>query len=139
MMRMKIRTQMILAFLLLAVLPLTSLVVYSYSTSRRALRDAVEAESDLLALQMEQRMTAIKEDLRHRMEKVGRLPLAPLWRRSARTRWLYGRIVSEIGEAAELVESFTVVPVVPAPPVPPEAPAAGDAPFGVPRVPSTLR
>jgi hypothetical protein len=45
---MKIRTQLVLAFLLLSVLPLTGIVLYSYSSSQRAVRKAVEAEAEEL-------------------------------------------------------------------------------------------
>ena len=53
---LKVRTQLVLAFLLLAVLPLMGIVLYSYSTSRRAFRQAVEAESWMLAQEMSDRL-----------------------------------------------------------------------------------
>ena len=42
---MKLGTKLILAFLLLAILPLTWITLYSYYSSINAFRKAVEAES----------------------------------------------------------------------------------------------
>ena len=42
---MKIRTQLVVAFLLLAVVPLTAIVLYSYRSSLKAFRQAAEAQS----------------------------------------------------------------------------------------------
>ena len=55
---MKLRTQLVLAFLLLSVVPLAGLVSYSYVSSLRVFRRAVWAESQSLALEMEQRLGA---------------------------------------------------------------------------------
>ena len=40
---MKIRTQLIVAFLVLAVLPMAVIVLFNYLSSQRAVRQAVEA------------------------------------------------------------------------------------------------
>ena len=66
---MKVRTQLVLAFLLLAVLPLMGIVLYSYSTSRRAFRQAVEAESWMLAQEMSDRLDSVRGDLSERAEE----------------------------------------------------------------------
>ncbi len=42
---MKLRTQLIVAFLLLCVVPLTAVILYSYITSERAFRNAVEGST----------------------------------------------------------------------------------------------
>jgi len=42
---MRLRTQLILAFLLLAVVPLGAITLYAYYSSARALRRTVEAEA----------------------------------------------------------------------------------------------
>ncbi len=121
---MKIRTQLIVALLLLAVLPLTGIVVYSYVSSRRAVRQTVEAEAAQLTVEMDQRLAAVKADLRRGVDRLAELSLAELagalapeaegGERVLVTRWL-----SELGDAAPLVESFEVIPVAPAPPRPP--------------------
>jgi hypothetical protein len=50
---MKIRTQLLLACFLLAVLPLTGIVFYSYRSSRTALEDAYHREAKRLTTQMD--------------------------------------------------------------------------------------
>ncbi len=117
---MKIRTQLVVALLLLAVLPLAGLVVYSYTSSRRAVRQSVEAEAAQLTADMDRRLAAVKDDLRRRIDRLGALSFAEL----AGAEELEGaegvlveRWLTELGDAAHLVESFEVVPVAPAPPV----------------------
>ena len=44
---MKVRTQLLVAFLLLAVVPLTGIVLYSYLASERAFRRAMAAEAQI--------------------------------------------------------------------------------------------
>ncbi len=138
---MKIRTQLIAAFLLLAIVPLASLVVHSYFTSVRAVQRAVEADSSELTAEMEERMGAIKEDLDRRVARLGRLPLGMLMRgpdeASPEEAFLFRRMVSEIGEAAPLFESFTLAPAAPPPPGPPGAPRPPGPP-GAPRPPGVV-
>jgi hypothetical protein len=75
---MKIRTQLLLAFLLLAVLPMSAIVLFSYYTSLRAVRDAVEAEAEILTADMEDRMVRVTSEAQRRVERIGRLPLRRL-------------------------------------------------------------
>ena len=77
---MKLRTRLILAFLLLAVVPLAGIVTYSYVTSLRAVRRTVEQEARELTADMNQRMEGIKGELERRVERLGRLPLGTLLR-----------------------------------------------------------
>ena len=44
---MKLRTQLIVAFLLVSVVPLTAVILYSYLTSERAFRKAVGSRGSL--------------------------------------------------------------------------------------------
>jgi len=119
---MKIRTKLALAFLLLAVLPLTGLVLYSYQSSREAVRKLVEAEAGNVAQEMEARMGAVEEDLERRVSRLGQIP-AGEWLarpRSAEEAEARRRLfTAEMGEAAGLVESLEFVPMAPAPPRPP--------------------
>jgi len=55
---MKIRTQLVLAFLLLAVVPLAGIVLYSYYSSLRAVRRAAETEARTLTREMDGRLAA---------------------------------------------------------------------------------
>lgn len=138
---MKLRTQLALAFLLLAVLPLGAIVLYSYVSSTRAFRSAVWAESEALAGEIETRLASTRTQIRDRIIRLGELSVAEP----------AGDTVAEIARQladAELpyVESLEVVPesspdagsrgrllVQPARPrlqIPavPAAPAAPDAP-----------
>src|SRR5260221_4047418 len=67
---MKLRTQLALAFLLLAVLPLTGVTVYSYVASQRAFRKAVEAEAGALAEQMSSQTEEGVRELGDRMRRM---------------------------------------------------------------------
>ncbi len=60
---MKIRTQLNLALFLLAVVPLAGIVAYSYVSSLRAVREAVEQDAADLTREMEERLAAIGSDL----------------------------------------------------------------------------
>ncbi|MEM8962439.1 MAG: hypothetical protein AAGD38_13230 [Acidobacteriota bacterium] len=64
---MKIRNQLVLAFFLLAVLPLTALVVYNYLTSVATVRAAAEAEASVLTEEMNGRLAEIEDRLAARL------------------------------------------------------------------------
>ncbi len=68
---MKIRTQLIVALLLLAVLPLAAIVVFSYVASLRAVPQSVEAEAAPLTAEMDRRLAAVKGDLQRRVDRLG--------------------------------------------------------------------
>ncbi len=108
----KLRAKLIAAFLLLAVLPLGGLTLYSYSSSRRALRQAVQQEASRLTAQMEERMDTLAGELDRRVAEVGRLPLARQLLGPRSEEWqsrlgsLYEDVVEELGEAADLLESL---------------------------------
>ena len=71
---MKIRTQLILICFLLAVLPLSGIVIYSYYASRRALEGAYHAEATRMTAQMDRRLGVIRDDLEQRLAEVSSLP-----------------------------------------------------------------
>ena len=75
---MKIRTQLVVAFLLLSVLPLTGLVLYNYVSSQQAVRQAVEMESAEMLREMNGRMSELRAELGRGMERVGEIPLPVL-------------------------------------------------------------
>jgi serine phosphatase RsbU (regulator of sigma subunit) len=72
---MKVRTQLVLAFLLLAVVPLAGIVAYSYVSSLGAFREAVEAESEVLNREMSGQLAAVRGDIENRLEKLTELPV----------------------------------------------------------------
>ncbi|HEY3571576.1 MAG TPA: SpoIIE family protein phosphatase [Thermoanaerobaculia bacterium] len=137
---MKLRTQLVLAFLLLAVLPLTGIVLYSYYTSLRAVRQATEEEARTLSKEMDGRMASIRRDLGQGVQRIGGVPLQDLLnaaeaKRQGKPDPLLGRMVLGFGDAAPLVRSLELIPMPPAarrpagippsvsaPPVPPRAP-----------------
>lgn len=154
---MKIRTQLIVAFLLLAVVPLTAIVLYSYFASLRAVRRATDRQARSLAGEMEGRMASIRDELGRGAARIAEVPAGDLLsaarsHRAGRADPLLDQMVLGFGEAAPFLRSLEFVPVPPAAspasPAPPPAPAspgvpAAEAPRVVPRmvidVPSLLR
>jgi serine phosphatase RsbU (regulator of sigma subunit) len=127
---MKIRTQLVLAFLLLAVVPLAGIVLYSYYSSLRAVRRAAETEVGALTREMDGRMAAIKSELGRGVERMGDVPLQVVARaaREGKADPMLGRMVMGFGDAAPLVDSLEFVPMTPAPRAAPSAPPAAPAP-----------
>jgi serine phosphatase RsbU (regulator of sigma subunit) len=72
---MKLRTRLIIAFLLLSVLPLTAVTLYSYNSSLRAFHRTVEAEAASLAAEMESRMDVVTADLGQRVDRLWEVPM----------------------------------------------------------------
>jgi serine phosphatase RsbU (regulator of sigma subunit) len=66
----KLRTQLALAFLLLAVLPLAGVTGYSYTTSDQAFRRAIEAEAAILAEQMSSQAEEVVRELGQRIQRM---------------------------------------------------------------------
>ncbi|HEV8579355.1 MAG TPA: SpoIIE family protein phosphatase [Thermoanaerobaculia bacterium] len=125
---MKIRTQLAVAFLLLAVVPLTGIVLYSYFSSLQAIRQETEAQ----ARTMEARMTSLKGELGRGFERIGDVPASELMtaarsHQEGRPDPLFDRMVLGFGEAAPLLRSLEFVPVPPSPlpSAPPAPPAPG--------------
>jgi serine phosphatase RsbU (regulator of sigma subunit) len=138
---MKIRTQLVLAFLLLAVVPLTGIVLYSYFSSLGALRRATEAEARTLAGEMDGRMASIRNELGQGVERMGDvsaqdLVAAAQSHRQGKAAPLLGQMVRGFGAAAPFVQSFEFIPTpaaraAAAPPVPAEVPNAPEPTAGL--------
>lgn len=103
---MRIRTQLILAAFVLAVIPLAAIVIYSYHSSRRALENAYRREAERLTRQMDQRLASIRADLDQRLRVVSALPLAP-----GQSSADVGNIVTVMGDAAHLVDALDFEPL----------------------------
>jgi serine phosphatase RsbU (regulator of sigma subunit) len=138
---MKLRTQLVLAFLLLAVVPLTGIVLYSYYTSLRAVRHTTETEARTLSKEMDGRMASIRSDLGQGVRRMGGLPVETLMR-AARSKPdgkadpVLDRMVMGFGDAAPLVRSLEFIPAPghsagPPPPAPavPHAPVPPTPPY----------
>ena len=104
---MKVRTQLVLAFLLLAVVPLAGLVAYSYVSSLGAFKRAVEAESSALAEEMAVQLEEVRGDIDARLETLTALPVRSLMAGESSDLELadiYLDLMTQMGEAAPLVD-----------------------------------
>ena len=102
---MRIRTQLILAAFVLAVVPLAAIVTYSYHSSRRALEGVYRREAERLTGQMDRRLGAIRAELDQRMTFVSSLPLPSSGTPDA------GNMATAMGEAASFVDALEFQPI----------------------------
>jgi serine phosphatase RsbU (regulator of sigma subunit) len=128
---MKLRTKLILAFLLLAVVPLATVSLYSYNASRRALRQAAEAESERLASDLGNRMQEVSDDVTRRIERLGGFPFRSLMARhqpqsNEQVDALVHQLMAQMGDTASFVRTFEFTPRQTPPP--PSAPSPGRHP-----------
>jgi serine phosphatase RsbU (regulator of sigma subunit) len=103
---MRIRTQIILAAFVLAVVPLAAIVTYSYHSSRRALESAYGREAERLTKQMDRRLAAIRAELEQRLAVVSALPID-----DAASADVSTSIASVMGDAASFVDSIEFQPI----------------------------
>ena len=129
---MKIRTQLVVAFLFLSVLPLTGLVLYSYVSSQQAVRQAVAMESAEMLREMNGRMSELRAELGRGMERVGEIPLPALEKGLEEAEAAPRSVIQAVGDMAPLLDTLEVVPApqekpgAAAPPAPPAAPVTID-------------
>lgn len=111
---MKLRTKLILAFLIMAVIPLTAISLYSYNSTLNAFHQAVEAEANTLTEEMSGGMASVRSDLSHRMERLGAFPfqrlMMPTAGGSQDQAALFEQLRSEMGDAAPLLDSLEFTP-----------------------------
>lgn len=109
---MKVRNQLVLAFLLLAVLPLAVIVFFSYSTSLRAFRQAVAAESTVLGEEMGERLNEVREDVRRRLNRLASLPARSLLEGATADEAIkiYTDLMAGMGDVVDLVDWFEFIP-----------------------------
>jgi serine phosphatase RsbU (regulator of sigma subunit) len=118
---MRLRTKLILSFLLLSVLPLSLVTLYSYRSSVRAFRQAVEQQAWATAADMGQRMALVTTELGRRVERLWEPPAAApaahavaagpaaTDEASAADAVWQERTAAMLGEAAALLERVEVV------------------------------
>jgi len=70
----KLRTQLAIAFLLLAVVPLMGVTLYTWLGSQRAFRQAVAAEAQSLATEMSLRVDIVADQLKDRLQRMADRP-----------------------------------------------------------------
>ena len=141
---MSLRSRLTLAFFAISVLPLTLVTLYSYNTSRSALRHAAEQQAQNLAAELGQRMDWVTRDLERRIDKLWAVPAQERWALekgaegdiarlpASRTRRvpaeaIAGELVSTLGDVAPMLERLEIEPQavgtrgpsVPQAPVPP--------------------
>ena len=138
---MKLRAQLTLAFLLLAVVPLTGLSVYYYYSSIRAYRQAVEEEGGALAQEMGGRMESMRADMNRRIGRLGSFPFRELMALNMRsgspeeTRALISKLQSEMGDSAAYIDSLEFTPRAPLPAPPPASQTGRRTPQAKTRIP----
>jgi serine phosphatase RsbU (regulator of sigma subunit) len=107
---MRIRTQLIVAFLILAVVPLSGIVLYSYASSQRALKKAAEADATNLTSEISDRIGSIRTEIEDGLARVGALPAVTLLQATRSSAPADSApIVKAMGAAAPLVESVEVI------------------------------
>ncbi len=116
---MSLRTKLICSFLLLSVVPLTALVLYTYSSSLATMKEMAWEENNRLAGEISQRMGAVEQSFSRRMAGLSELPLATLLEGDsppADRAALLAEISEALGEVAPFVAGFEFVPEAPAAP-----------------------
>lgn len=111
---MRVRTQLVVVFLLLAVLPLAAIVIFSYRTSQEAIRQAVSAESEEMAAEMSQRLDRVRRGIQKRLKKVANLPVRSLIQSSETggdAGKVYTDLMSRMGDLTDTVDWFEFTPV----------------------------
>ncbi len=159
---MSLRSRLTLAFFAISVLPLTVVTLYSYNTSRLALRHAAEQQARNLASELGQRMDWVTRDIERRIDKLWTAPAAEgLWARQkgpaaddvvgldpARSKRpatdaMAGELVSTLADVAPMLERLEIEPQSigtggPSVPDVPEPPGMA-APPPAPQTPRTPR
>ncbi len=106
---MKLRSQLILAFLVLAVLPLGGIVAYSYVSSTSAFRSAVEAETLEVTRQISIGLQRTRQDLQRYVAAFGFLPFDDV--ENVDSGALVDQLLSRLGEdGAEFLDALAFVP-----------------------------
>ena len=127
---MKLRSQLILAFLVLAVLPLAGIVGFSYVSSANAFRAAVQAETLEVARQISVGLRRTRDDLQRYVGALGMtLPFDdPQY---VDREALADHLLTNLGDGANFVEMLEFVPAGAPEPgrvVPPGEELGADAP-----------
>jgi serine phosphatase RsbU (regulator of sigma subunit) len=139
---MKLRTQLVAVFFLVAVLPLCAITLYAYQSSTRALRAAVGAEASRAAREMGERMQAVTANLGRRFDRLEEIPLPAPPRGAAgagkvNEAALVAQVLGGLGDLAGYLEALEFIPGAPPAHHPPTPPAPPRAPLVIP-LPSVM-
>ena len=115
---MKLRTQLAVVFLFVAVLPLCAVTLYAYRSSTQALRRAVAAEASRAARELGDRMQAVTANLGRRFDRLEEIPLPAPPPGSAvpgkvSEAVLVAQVLAGLGELAGYVDALEFVPDAP--------------------------
>jgi len=132
---MKLRTQLMLSFFFLAVLPLGAITLYSYISSIRALHRAVQTEAARTADEMEHRMSVVTANLNQRLDLLEKTPFPEdtagrLVSGKPPDPLVVARLLATLGDVAGFIDEFEFTPSPVAGPAAPSAraPAAQAVP-----------
>ncbi len=131
---MKLRTQLIVAFFLLAILPLAGLVALSYYSSVRTLRSAVREDANRLADQIERNMIDARAELTRGWTGVQQT-FSPGFDGDQEVRKAIETAMQQLGPLAGLVRRWQLEPDAPPPDEPPPHTPDTDEVVVVPRAP----
>ena len=135
---MRLRTQLLLAFLVLAIVPLVSVVGSTYLSNVRSMKVALSADAAELTEQLEQDLERARADLRRGLRRLPR-PVQetqptldtsdPVWTGEGFIENAIEEAMVAMGSVADSIDSWRLVPrSAPAPPSPPvEGSAAAPA------------
>ena len=118
---MSVRTRLILAFLVLSVVPLTAVTLYSYGSSVGAFRAAVAGESGRMALDLQQRLDTVTEDLGRQVGRAWEPDPVPAGQQAKNDDEMPGkvevveRMASLLGDSARLLDHVEFTPTHEAP------------------------
>ena len=110
---MRVRTQLVVAFLALAVVPLAAIVFFSYWTSQEAIRQAVSAESAEMTKEMGERLDSVRRGIEKRLKRVASLPVRSLMDErqvTGEAGKVYTDLMSQMGDLTEVVDWFEFTP-----------------------------
>ncbi len=108
---MRLRTQLALTFLALTILPLGGLAAYSYYSSSKAVRAALEEEAGDLAREMDQKLNVAREWVARSVANVDPITLDSIVSHGATgDQAMAVNVLRNMGTAATLVRSLEFVP-----------------------------
>jgi len=133
---MKLRTRLIIAFLLLSVVPLSAVTFVTYRSWIATFESAAQREASQSALDIGRRMERITAEVGRRMDRMFVAPPASA-DSTGRTPAMRERVAPMLGDAASLVErvEFHPAPGALAAATPPSPPPPWIGPDGRPRFP----
>jgi serine phosphatase RsbU (regulator of sigma subunit) len=119
---MSLRVRLIVAFFLLAVVPLAAVTLYTYTSNLRALHVATQHETELLTSELTQRMQVVTAQISERVQDLMDMPMG-------------AATATGTSGAGPAPETRTVARTTnPARPAPPSAPAAPAMPPPAPAI-----